>query len=124
MKQIKCIAGLNNGGRSGARWDLSPMPTPRPMPILPRPAVASSDFRPYCSPSNLNVVLEPTNPKASRPPLRQTNSVANTTNDQNGENGASNPSMVMQTTVNSSLATRGGSLKTTSMLTAATAAKA
>lgn len=95
------------------------MPTPRPMPILPRPAVASSDFRPYCSPSNLNVVLEPTNPKASRPPLRQTNSIL--ANTENGENGASNPTMVMQTSVNSSLATRGGSLKTTSMLTAAAA---
>lgn len=72
------MKGLNNGGRSGARWDLSPMPTPRPMPILPRSAVASSDFRPYCSvtpSSNLNVVLEPANPKASRPPLKQSNSV-------------------------------------------------
>lgn len=30
--------------------------------------MASSDFRPYSS--SLNVVLEPTNPKASRPPLK------------------------------------------------------
>ena len=40
------------------------------MPILPRPAVASSDFRPYCSPSSLHVSVEPANPKASRPPYK------------------------------------------------------
>ena len=44
------------------------MPTPRPMPILPRTsAVATSDFKPYCSPSNLNVARE-ASLKASRPP--------------------------------------------------------
>ena len=67
----KCehLKGLNNGGRSGAKWDLSPMPSPRPMPILPRSAVASSDFRPYSSPnSSLNVAVQPAHPKAARPP--------------------------------------------------------
>lgn len=67
----KCehLKGLNNGGRSGAKWDLSPMPSPRPMPILPRSAVASSDYRPYSSPnSSLNVAVQPAQPKAARPP--------------------------------------------------------
>ena len=80
----------NNGANvtsSGPRWDLSPMPTPRPMPILPRSAQASTDFQPYCSPSNLNVARatgmpgpgsitrEPLNStKATRPPSIKTNS--------------------------------------------------
>ena len=29
---------------------MSPLPGPRPMPILPRPATAYSDFQPYSSP--------------------------------------------------------------------------
>lgn len=73
----------SNGGRSGARWDMSPMPSPRPMPILPRSAVASSDYRPYHSspkPSSLNVTMEPAQPKAARPPIN---------NDQNNAAGHS-----------------------------------
>ena len=52
------------------------MPSPRPMPILPRSAVASSDFRPYNSspkPSSLNVAIEPAMPKAARPPSMKRN---------------------------------------------------
>ena len=60
------------------------MPTPRPMPILPRSAVASSDFQPYCSPSNLNVTRESLHTKASRPPTikRNTNSLASEAREQ------------------------------------------
>ena len=62
------------------------MPTPRPMPILPRSAQASTDFQPYCSPSNLNVARASGIPgpggaretlnstKASRPPSVKHNS--------------------------------------------------
>ena len=91
------------------------------MPILPRSAVASSDFRPYCSPSpatpaqtsNLNVILEPANPKASRPPLR-TNSVIDNGNGSQVPNSASHGMMVTHTA-----GARGGSLKASSILTAA-----
>ena len=118
--------GLNNGGRNsggggGARWDLSPMPTPRPMPILPRPAVASSDFRPYSS--SLNVVLEPTNPKASRPPLKAaSNSILEADlpapRGGSGAHGGAAASMASMTS-----SARGGSLKqaASSLLSAAKA---
>ena len=46
-------AGQSGNGDSGDRnnrWDMSPLPGPRPMPILPRPATAYSDFQPYSSP--------------------------------------------------------------------------
>ena len=96
----KTIGMNSNGGRSGARWDMSPMPSPRPMPILPRSAVASSDYRPYHSspkPSSLNVTMEPAQPKAARPPV-----LALTNNDQNnaGHSAASAP-MSTITTVSS-----------------------
>ena len=83
------------------------MPTPRPMPILPRPAVASSDFRPYCS--SLNVVLEPANPKASRPPIKASGNsgLANDVSTVGTNNGAGGP---MAGSKNSN-STRGGSMK-------------
>jgi hypothetical protein len=76
-----------NGDSSGDRnnrWDMSPLPGPRPMPILPRPATAYSDFQPYSSPipcpsaartnapaANMLTVRNQSGPqaiKASRPP--------------------------------------------------------
>ena len=64
---------------------MSPLPGPRPMPILPRPATAYSDFQPYSSPipcpaaartntpaaANMLTVRNQSGPqaiKASRPP--------------------------------------------------------
>ena len=64
---------------------MSPLPVPRPMPILPRPATAYSDFQPYSSPipcpaaartnapaaTNMLTVRNQSGPqaiKASRPP--------------------------------------------------------
>lgn len=46
------IAGLNGNDSKANRWGgLSPLPGPRPMPILPRQATACSDFQLYGTPS-------------------------------------------------------------------------
>ena len=84
------------------------MPSPRPMPILPRSAVASSDYRPYSSPSSsLHVAVQPAQPKAARPPTNlpciNDNVAAN-----NGETHVHGPI----TTVSSSAAQRQGFIST------------
>jgi len=43
-------SGNGDNGERNNRWDMSPLPGPRQMPILPRPATAYSDFQPYSSP--------------------------------------------------------------------------
>ena len=76
--------GNGDSGERNNRWDMSPLPGPRPMPILPRPATAYSDFQPYSSPlpcpaasrtktptANMLTVKNQSGPqtiKASRPP--------------------------------------------------------
>ena len=83
------------------------------MPILPRPAVASSDFRPYSS--SLNVVLEPTNPKASRPPIKA--STGNSVNEvdlphpRGSVGGGGGLGLGPAGSKNSNNSTRGGSMK-------------